>query len=238
MTSDWRGLPIAVVGCGGLGVPAAWTLAYAGARHLRLIDGDVVETSNLHRQVLYREQQIGQRKVDALKAALRRRFPTLTVEVCVEPFTPDNLEQTLAGCIAVVEGTDDAHCKFLVNDVVVRGRDADFNLPRVAVIAAAIGRRAQWFTLTERSACYRCLFEEPPPVESLATCDTAGVLGPVVGVGGGAAARALVDTLDGATEADKAALIQRQKGRWRSTMVRPAEDCLCAATRSVTSVDV
>ncbi len=228
--ADWRDRVIAVVGCGGLGVPAAWTLALAGARQLRLIDDDVVELSNLHRQVRYREADVGAPKAACLAAALQRRFSGLQVDVRRARLTAASAPALLADAAAVFEGSDDAVCKFEVNDRVVAAW-AGGPGPRVGVIAAAVARRGQWMVLTPAGACYRCLFEAPPPPESLATCETAGVLGPVVGHVGAAAARALVAELMGRPDPARSALVRWEAGAYRRTEVRPASDCGCGVAR-------
>lgn len=230
---DWRARPVAVVGCGGLGVPAAWTLARAGARQLWLVDHDVVEEGNLHRQVLYAEGDVGSAKAERLAAELERRFPQLQATPVRAQLRADNVGSLLAGAVAVFEGSDDARCKFVVNDALVAARrsksvDADAAGPRVGVIAAAVARRGQWMVVGPRGACYRCLFEAPPSTDRLATCDTAGVLGPLVGHVGAAAARALVQRLAGRPDPAREALVQWHAGRLRRTRVRQAEDCGCA----------
>ena len=242
-STPWRERPVAVVGCGGLGVPAAWTLAHAGARRLRLIDDDHVELSNLHRQVLYAESDVRAAKAERLAAALIARFPGLKVDVRkrrLAPFdTPDAPDETtdslLAGCVAVVEGSDDAVCKFEVNDRIVRAWSSPAAIlargPLVGVIAAAVARRGQWMVVAPSGACYRCLFEAPPPTASLATCETAGVLGPVVGHVGAAAARALVATLDGRPDPAHSALVRWERGRYKRSDVPAADDCPCVTHR-------
>lgn len=179
---------IAVVGCGGLGVPAVWTLALAGARQLRLFDADVVEVSNLHRQVLYGSSDVGQPKASVLAALLHKRFG-VDCEVVPERLTAERAEALLAGCAAALDATDDAASKFAVNDWAVAGRGR--GEPRWSCVAAAIGRRGQWFVTLPHGPDYRSIFEAPPPDDELATCAIAGVLGPVTGIAGGLAARAL-----------------------------------------------
>lgn len=213
---------IAIVGCGGLGVPAAWTLALAGATQLVLIDDDVVEVSNLHRQILYDTAVVGQPKPLALAAALQARVPNLDIQVRRGRLTADTLGDLLAGCDAVVEGSDDATSKFLVNDWAVAHPRRRF-----ASIAAAIGRRGQWMTVSPESACYRCLFEEPPPPEHLATCQVAGVIGPVVGQVGALAARSLWSVLNGQPDMAHGALVRLSPRGLLRTPVQVAGDCRC-----------
>lgn len=214
---------VAVVGCGGLGVPAAWTLALGGVERLILIDDDSVELSNLHRQVLYDTAVLGQAKPQALAAALTARVADLRVEWRRGRVTADTVESLLAGCSAVVEGTDDAGSKFVVNDWAVAGPRR-----RTASIAAAIGRRGQWMTVSPQSSCYRCIFEEPPAPEALATCQIAGVLGPVVGQVGALAARSLLAVLRGRPDMADGALVRLSPRGLLRTPVRPASDCRCS----------
>lgn len=221
--NNWRHKTVAVVGCGGLGVPAAWTLAHAGVQRLRLIDADNVDLTNLHRQVLFSEADCGEAKTARLAAALHKRFEGLHVTCVDQRLTPANADGLLADCDVAVEGSDDAVAKFAVNDwASKRGRG------RSAVIAAAIGRRGQWMVVRPDGACYRCLFEAPPPAEMLATCAIAGVLGPVVGAVGALAARSLIQTLDGHPDPAASALVRWLPGMIRRTPVQRAPDCPCA----------
>lgn len=215
---------IAVLGCGGLGVPAAWTLALDGRYPLVLIDDDTVEISNLHRQVLYATAAVGQPKAPALAQALLQLAPGLQVEVRPGRLTPDNAADLLQGCDAVVEGTDDAVSKFAVNDWTVGAPNGS---TRLASIAAAIGRRGQWMVVRSTGPCYRCLFEEPPPAESLATCQIAGVLGPAVGQVGALAARSLLRVLAGEPDGADGALMRLQIRGLLRTPVAAAADCRC-----------
>lgn len=219
-----RASKIAVLGCGGLGVPAAWTLALDGRYPLVLIDDDTVEISNLHRQVLYATAAVGQPKAPALAQALLQLVPGLQVEVRQGRLTPDNAADLLQGCDAVLEGTDDAVSKFAVNDWTI---GAPPGLTRLASIAAAIGRRGQWMVVRSHGPCYRCLFEAPPPAESLATCQIAGVLGPAVGQVGALAARSLLRVLAGEPDGADGALMRLQIRGLLRTPVAAAGDCPC-----------
>ncbi len=226
--TDPRLLPrtIAVLGCGGLGVPAAWTLALDGRYPLVLIDDDCVELSNLHRQVLYATAEVGQPKAPALARALLEVAPQLQVEVRQGRLGPANAAALLQGCDAVLEGTDDAVSKFAVNDWAV---GAPAGVQRVASIAAAIGRRGQWMVVRSAGPCYRCLFEEPPQPESLATCQIAGVLGPAVGQVGALAARSLLRVLAGEADSADGALVRLQARGLLRTPVAAAAACRCQA---------
>ena len=215
---------VAVIGCGGLGVPAAWTLALAGVPRLRLLDSDRVEPSNLHRQVAFAECDVGEPKADVLARFLRREVPGLDVEPVRARVGTADLAAALAGFDAALDATDDAGAKFALNDWAVTAPRR-----RTVCLAAAIGRTAQHFVVTPTSACWRCVFEGPPPAARLATCATAGVLGTVTGQGGALAARSLVRALRGQADAATGALVRLTARGWLRTEVPIAADCPCAA---------
>lgn len=130
----------------------AWTLALAGVTRLRLIDGDRVELSNLHRQVLYTTADVGQHKAQVLAAALQQRFPDLRCDIHTMHASVENFDTLLQNCTYLLEASDQAELKFIANDWAIQRPRR-----RTATIAAAIGRRGQWLTVTPGSACYRCL---------------------------------------------------------------------------------
>lgn len=225
---------VVVIGCGGLGVPAAWTLAAAGVGALTLWDDDRVELSNLHRQTLYREVDVGRAKVDALAAALQRRYPAVRVDrVAARLDSAGAVQAAIAGADAVFEGSDDAASKFATNDAVIAAHRR--GAATVAAIAGAVGRRGQLLLVRPGSACLRCAFEEPPAAEAAATCRVAGALGPAVGLVGSLAARALVGALGGeatgsaarAPAAGTATLLHLERRQLRQIRVAPARGCAC-----------
>jgi molybdopterin/thiamine biosynthesis adenylyltransferase len=160
-----------VVGVGGLGAPAAATLARAGVGTLGLVDPDVVELSNLHRQPLYATADVGRAKVEVAAERLRALHPGVRIEVRRERLGPD--AAGVRGFDVVLDGTDTIAAKFAVNDAAVAA-----GVPLVH--AGVLGFRAQLMTvLPGASACYRCVFEEAPPPGDVPSCQEAGVLGPV-----------------------------------------------------------
>lgn len=165
---------VAVVGVGGLGCPAALALAEAGVA-LRLIDEDSVERSNLHRQVLFTEADIGRRKVEAARDALLRIAPGARVETRAEHLVPESAERLLQGMSAVVEGSDNLPTKFLTADSA-----AGLRVP--VVHGACVAWHGTVLPVSwGDGACYRCVFEEPPD-EEMTNCAIAGVYGPVTSV--------------------------------------------------------
>lgn len=209
---------VVIVGLGGLGCPAAWALRF-GARSLRLIDEDRVERSNLHRQILFGEADLGRRKVDAAAEALS---PFTRVEVVPEHLAPENAGALLRGARVVVEGTDNLPTKFLASDAawalgvpVVHGACAGWVGTVLPVVPGA-------------GACYRCLFEEPPEDEA-GSCVTAGVFGPVTSLTGAVMAADALRLLRG--DRAHAGAVARYDGRtqrFRSSRFARRPGCRCA----------
>jgi adenylyltransferase/sulfurtransferase len=171
-TTRLNSVRVLVIGVGGLGSPAALALASAGIGTLGLIDPDRVEASNLHRQPLYQESDLGLPKVAAAAARLTALHRGLEVDTWEERFGPSHT--ALARRFDVlIDGTDTVEAKFVVNDAAVVA-----GVPFVH--AGVTGFRAQLLTVVPgTSACYRCVFEEAPPPDETPGCEAAGVLGPV-----------------------------------------------------------
>jgi len=206
-----------IVGVGGLGAPAAMALAAAGVGTLVLVDPDVVELSNLHRQPLYETADIGRAKVDVAASRLHGS----KVVTYRARFAPEHL----AACDVALDGTDSIAAKFLVNDACV-----DAGVPLVH--AGVLGFRAQLLTvLPGRSACYRCLFEEAPPPGDVPSCQEAGVLGPVPSVAGALQAAEALRVLAGveAQHADRLLTFDLHAGRWRVVPVAARSSCPACA---------
>jgi molybdopterin-synthase adenylyltransferase len=172
MASDAK---ILVVGAGGLGIPAAWALAREGAKSLTLVDPDPVELSNLPRQFIFTNADIGRPKVEAAREHLATRFPAVSIDARAIALDESNAADLIGAHSFVIDATDNPSVKFLINDTCV-GLGIPF------VYAGAIGTRGQAMTvLPGRSACLRCLFEEPPGEDEAASCRDAGIIGPVAG---------------------------------------------------------
>ena len=178
---------VLILGAGGLGCPAALALGAAGIARIGIVDDDRVDTSNLHRQVLFADPDVGELKVTAFVRALARRYPALRVEPHAVRFDVTNAEALLGAYDIIVDGTDNFGAKFLANDAAVLA-----GKPLVHGAAVALGGQmltvpgAETATGSARRLggrpCYRCLFEEPPPAGVGPSCAEAGVLGPVPGV--------------------------------------------------------
>lgn len=169
---------VLVVGCGGLGAPVIQYLAAAGVGHLILVDDDVVEVSNLNRQVLFSEADLGQRKAERAAAVASALHAGLRVEARVERLHGGTIQRAVREADLVVDATDGLPTKFLLNDACVLE-------DRPLVHGAATGFSGQVLLVPgRRGPCLRCLFEEPPPAGTVPTCRESGVLGAVTGVVG------------------------------------------------------
>lgn len=167
-----------VLGAGGLGCPALLGLvaAHPNAR-ITVVDDDVVDASNLHRQVLYNLEDVGAPKVEAAAHRLRQRAPQLEVVGDRRRLEPHEVRGALGALdpeTIVLECSDQPELKFAVNDAVL-------DLGLRGVIAGVLATQGQVMAIARGHACYRCLFHAPPPPDCTQSCAQAGVLGPVAG---------------------------------------------------------
>jgi adenylyltransferase/sulfurtransferase len=167
-----------VCGCGALGSVVAETLVRAGVGFVRIVDRDFLELNNLQRQVLYDEQDVADSLPKAIAAAnaLRRINSEIVVEPIVADVTHHNIDQLAGDVHVLVDGTDNFATRFLLNDFAVK-----HGIPWI--YGGCIGAEGQTMTiLPGETACLACLMPDAPPPGTTPTCDTAGVLGPIVGV--------------------------------------------------------
>ena len=173
-----RAARVLMVGCGALGSAHAETLARAGVGHLRIVDRDFVEPSNLQRQTMFTEADAEQRLPKVIAAANHLR--QINSEVEIEPHIIDvnhsNIEQLIDGCDVVIDGTDNFAIRYLINDACVK-HETNW------IYGAAVGSYGVTMTIRpHKTACLRCVFEEAPPAASAPTCDTAGVIMPIINI--------------------------------------------------------
>jgi adenylyltransferase/sulfurtransferase len=175
---QWLGQArVLLCGCGALGSTLAGLLVRAGVGKLRLVDRDFLETSNLQRQTLFDEQDVadGLPKAVAAAAKLRRINSLVEIEPIVADIDSHNIGGLADGVDLILDGTDNFATRYLINDLAVRQ-----SIPWV--FGGVIGAEGQTMTIVPGdTACLRCLLPEPPPPGSTPTCDTAGILGPIVG---------------------------------------------------------
>ena len=169
---------VLLLGAGGLGSPAALYLAAAGVGTLGIIDMDVVDASNLQRQILHNTDRIGERKVDSAKKTLTLINPDVNVVTYDVRLGADNILDIIDGYDVIVDGTDNFPTRYLVNDASL--------LKRIPVIHGSIFRFEGQVTVFNpyEGPCYRCLLPEPPPAELAPSCSEAGVLGVLPGIVG------------------------------------------------------
>lgn len=169
-----------VVGMGGLGSPVVMYLTGAGIGGLGLADDDVVERSNLQRQPLHGEVDIGRPKVESAAEWVENTNPDVDIEPIHGRVDIDNIEGLLDRYDLVIDCTDRIETRFLINDACTLA-----GLPFVHGAVYRFEGQVTTFTPGEIGPCYRCLFPEAPPPEAIPDCATAGVLGPIPGVIGG-----------------------------------------------------
>lgn len=162
---------VLVVGTGGLGSPVALYLAAAGVGHIGLVDYDVLEESNLQRQIIHGTSRVGTLKVESARARLLDLNPSIQVEVFNEPFTSANAMRIAEPFDFIVDGTDNFATRYLINDLCVLSGKPDI----YGAIYRFDGQASVFFA--QQGPCYRCLFPEPPPPGMVPSCADAGVLG-------------------------------------------------------------
>ncbi len=216
---------VLLVGAGGLGSPAAYYLAAAGVGHLRIVDDDVVDRSNLQRQILHTDARIGMPKVDSAAIALSALNPRSVIEPVNERITAANVERILDGVDVVIDGADNFPARYLLNDACVKlGKPLVYGAVhrfegQVSVFDAGRNRGM--------APCYRCLFPEPPPPEAAPNCSDVGVLGVLPGVIGLLQATEAVKLVLGIGESLRGRLLQFDALAMRFRETRLAADPAC-----------
>ena len=223
---------VLIVGAGGLGCPASLALARAGVGAITLVDPDVVDVTNLHRQLWHRDADIGRKKAESAAMRLARAFPE--IEVRVLPITVDggNAEALFHAHHVVVDATDSVPAKFLLSDVAVQT-----GVP--LVYGGVLRMEGQVMEIAAGGPCLRCLFETPPDAQAVPTCAQAGVLGSVAGVVGAMQARIAVGRLRNPRATLQGVSIMRRFDgvalRTRQVRVRRAADCQGCGDRATSS---
>lgn len=220
---------VVVLGAGGLGSPAAYYLAAAGVGTLAIADDDVVERSNLQRQILHTDDRIGVSKLDSAAHALHALNPHVNIEGLPERVTSANVDALLDGADVVLDGADNFPVRYLLNDACVKlGKPLVYGAVQrfqgqVSVFDA--GRRRG------RAPCYRCLFPQPPAPEDAPNCSEAGVLGVLPGVIGLLQATETIKLILGIGEplVGRVLMFDALSMRFHETRLAPDPECpVCA----------
>jgi molybdopterin/thiamine biosynthesis adenylyltransferase/rhodanese-related sulfurtransferase len=169
---------VLILGAGGLGSPTAMYLAAAGVGTIGIVDMDVVDESNLQRQILHNMERVGERKVDSAKKTLTSMNPDVNVITYDTRLGADNVVDLFTGYDLIVDGTDNFPTRYLVNDASL--------LTKIPVVHGSIFRFEGQVTVFNPyvGPCYRCIVPEPPPPELAPSCSEAGVLGVLCGIVG------------------------------------------------------
>ena len=210
---------ILVIGAGGLGCPALVALGEAGVEAIGLLEPDRVELSNLHRQILYGDADVGRPKADVAAEVMRARFPGTAIEARPIAFGAQTA-QAIEDYDVVIDATDGFDTKLAISDAAV-----DRNIPYV--FAGVVGFEGQVLAVRPGvSACLRCLFDEGPPPGAAPTCAEIGILGPIAGFAAAEQVRAALALLAGdATIVDRLWMYEGGADRVREVALRRAPDC-------------
>ena len=215
---------VVIIGCGALGTAQAEALARAGVGRLRLIDRDFVEASNLQRQTMFTERDARERLPKAVACAnhLAEINSDVETESEIADVNHSNVERLIRDCDVVLDGTDNFATRYLINDACVKH---EINW----VYGAAVGSYGVTMTIRPRkSPCLRCIFEEAPPAASAPTCDTAGVIMPIISIVAAVQVSETLKLLTGQPEMLHGSLMQFDVWRndWRRIILSaPQPEC-------------
>jgi len=227
---------VLIVGCGALGSAQSEMLARAGVGNLRIVDRDFVEFSNLQRQTMFSERDAEEHLPKAI--ACKNRIAEINSEIEVEAEVADvnfsNIERLIKGCDLVIDGTDNFSTRYLINDACVKHR---VNW----IYGAAVSSYGVTMTIIPKETpCLRCVFEEMPPAGSAPTCDTAGVIMPIISVVAALQTSEALKLLTGKTEKLHRSLQQFDvwQNEWRKIkLFAPRADCQVCVLRNYETLD-
>lgn len=217
----------AVVGMGALGSVIAQHLVRSGVGFVRIIDRDIIEWSNLQRQMLYTEQDVISMlpKAPAAAAHLRAMNSTVTIEAVVADLTAANAEELLSDVHVIIDGSDNFSVRYLMNDFSVKNQ-----IPWI--YGGAVGASGMSMTIIPlETPCYRCLFTDPPAPGTTDTCETAGVISPIVDIIGSLQATEAIKLLSGNRQALHRTLFQVDlwNHAWLPVSIQQAKRSDCPA---------
>ncbi|KAI0059191.1 hypothetical protein BV25DRAFT_1809420 [Artomyces pyxidatus] len=216
MILDGFGLPgqlklqatsVVVVGAGGLGCPALQYLAAAGVGRIGIIDHDLVELSNLQRQILHNESRLGLPKAQSAAIALQQINSRVQIDAITEALMPGNALSLLEPYDIILDCTDNAPTRYLLSDTAVQ-----LHKPLVSGAAQKYEGQLCTYNLGESGPCYRCLFPKPPAPETTGTCEETGILGAVTGIIGNLQALEAIKIITGLHDGKPSLLIYSALG--------------------------
>jgi molybdopterin/thiamine biosynthesis adenylyltransferase/rhodanese-related sulfurtransferase len=222
---------VLLIGAGGLGSPAALYLAAAGVGTLGIVDSDVVDATNLQRQILHNTARLGRSKVESAREAIEALNPDVKVVGYEERLTAANIDRIIAGYDVIVDGADNFPTRYLLNDAAVKHR--------IPVVHGSIYRFEGQVTVFKpfEGPCYRCLFHQPPPPELAPSCAEAGVLGVLPGIIGSIQANEAIKLLLGIGEPliGRYLLYDALEESFREVKLRRDPDCpVCGEHPTIT----
>lgn len=223
---------VAIVGVGGLGSPAALYLASAGIGRITLFDDQRIDLSNLNRQLLYTEADIGRLKVEVAAERLHAIDPSIRIEARHENVRVSNVGEVVLRHDLLIDGTDAFETKFLLNDAAVL-------LRKPLVHGAVLQWGGQVTTILPDGPCLRCLFRDPPEPDAVRTCEEAGIIGAATGVIGSVQAEEAIKVLLGVGQPLRGRIFQHDglRGETRVTNFSRDPDCpVCSARASITDL--
>lgn len=223
---------VLVVGAGGLGAPVSLYLAAAGVGTIGIVDGDVVDLSNLQRQVIHFTPDVGKPKVESAEEKIRLINPGVNVVTYKEFLMSDNALDIINDYDFIVDGTDNFPVKFLINDAcIMAGKPYSHG--------GILRFEGQTFTHLPGHACYRCLFNSPPPPGAVPTCSQAGVLGAIAGMLGTIQATETLKFLTGVGEllVDQLLTFNAKTMNFRKIKVKHNHKCpICGEEPTITEL--
>jgi molybdopterin/thiamine biosynthesis adenylyltransferase len=218
---------VLIIGAGGLGSPVALYLAAAGVGRIGIVDSDVVDLSNLQRQIIHFTEDVNRPKVDSASGKMRLLNPDIEVVTYHELARADNIRDIVKAYDFAVDGTDNFAAKFLINDACVlenkpfsHGGILRFDGQTMTVVP-------------QKSACYRCVFQQPPPPDAIPTCSQAGVLGAIAGMLGTIQATEVLKYLTGVGEllTDHLLSFDARNMTFRKTPLKKRSSCQVCGQR-------
>jgi len=227
-----KGAHVLLIGAGGLGSPLALYLAAAGVGHIGIVDFDVVDVTNLQRQVLHGTSDVGTPKLESARKRIADLNPFVRVTTYEEPLTSANALEIFRDYDLVVDGTDNFPTRYLVNDACVL-----LGKPNVYGSIYRFEGQASVFA-TADGPCYRCLYPEPPPPGLVPSCAEGGVLGVLPGLIGTIQATEAIKLILGIGDslAGRLLLVDALGAQFRTVKVRKDPNCPACGTRTLTKL--